>query len=200
MPVTPKSILEAVKSQIPVLVHGTADHESHVLELLTRQAIQEYQDRSGFSRSLVITGKLHKEGGVPLPEDWLELMSAHDSKSIYVSTNIYNNDIDGVITKFINVTNNEYKIQPFEVMYWSDLSDIDFLSGVLPNESKGIIQKYLHILISIPNNVRLSQVYSGMDHPAAEHIVSEETLMERKVALEEEMDEMMDFIPPVMIL
>ena len=210
---TPATILEAVKRQFPILLHGVGDGFEEVLPELTIDAIREYQDRAGFSGELVITAEQQASGGIPLPTDWLEKTGAEDAGNTFVVTDIYEKVIPAVVAgepdtleKTIKAVPDRYQRAPFKVMYWRDVvamleSDPQaFEMVVIPPNAVTLIKKYLYLLIAIPNSERLIAAYRGADHPAAENVVTVDVLMERKTALEIEMDEQQDFLPPMMII
>ena len=84
--VTLNSILEDVVKQIPVLLHGK--REPSVLEGLVRDSVNKYQDRAGFSSTIRIEDDINLAEGTILPPDWLSLLSAMDSRSVYIETTI----------------------------------------------------------------------------------------------------------------
>lgn len=210
---TPATILEAVKRQFPILLHGVGDGFEEVLPELTIDAIREYQDRAGFSGELVITAEQQASGGIPLPTDWLEKTGAEDAGNTLVVTEIYDKVIPASVAgepdameKTIKAVPDRYQRAPFKVMYWRDVvamleSDPQaFEMVVIPPNAVTLIKKYLYLLIAIPNSERLIAAYRGADHPAAENVVTTDVLMERKTTLELEMDEQQDFLPPMMIM
>ncbi|MFM7010560.1 MAG: hypothetical protein ACKO0Z_14735 [Betaproteobacteria bacterium] len=210
---TPASILEAVKRQFPILLHGVGEGFENVLPELTIDAIREYQDRAGFSGELVITADQQAEGGIPLPVDWLEKTGADDVGSTFVSTEIYDKVIPALVAgesdaplAYIKAVPDRYQRAPFKVTYWRDVAatlEADpqaFEAVVIPSNAVTLIKKYLYLLIAIPNSERLIAAYRGADHPAAENVVTVDVLMERKATLELEMDEQQDFLPPMMIM
>ncbi len=213
---TPISILESAKRYFPTLLHGMGDGEEDVLPSLLVDAVREYQDRAGFTGTLSISEQQNTlEGGIPLPGDWLERISSTDSGLVHVAIDIYDKEIPSIdplmapeVVKYIRVKRDAggFTISgPYSISYYRDiaglLSDTELLRTLtLPRESLGIIRRYLQLLIEIPNNQRLSEVYRGMDHPAVEQITPNEVLYERKKEIELEMDEQLDFLPPVMVL
>lgn len=210
---TPATILEAVKRQFPILLHGVGEGFESVLPEITIDAIREYQDRAGFSGELVITADQQAEGGIPLPADWLEKTGAEDAGSTFVTTEVYDKTIPALVAgepdtslAYIKAVPDRYQRAPFKVTYWRDLAatlEADpqaFETVVIPSNAVTLIKKYLYLLIAIPNSERLIAAYRGADHPAAENVVTVDVLMERKTALEIEMDEQQDFLPPMMIM
>lgn len=210
---TPATILESVKRQFPILLHGVGEGDENVLPELTIDAIREYQDRAGFSGELVITADQQAAGGVPLPVDWLEKTGAEDAGNTFVVTEVYDKVIPALVAgepdtsmTYIKAVPDRYQRAPFKVTYWRDVvttleaDPTAFETVVIPSNAVTLIKKYLHLLIAIPNSERLIAAYRGADHPAAENVVTADVLMERKTALELEMDEQQDFLPPMMIM
>lgn len=218
---TPATILEAVKRQFPILLHGVGEGAENVLPELTIDAIREYQDRAGFSSELVITADKQSAGGVPLPVDWLEKTGAEDAGNTFVVTEVYDRVIPALVAgepdtsmTYIKAVPDRYQRAPFKVTYWRDVAtslqdELDaetkpdptaFETVVIPSNAVTLIKKYLYLLIAIPNSERLIAAYRGADHPAAENVVTADVLMERKTTLELEMDEQQDFLPPMMIV
>lgn len=210
---TPATILETVKRQFPVLLHGIGEGAENVLPELTIDAIREYQDRAGFSGELFISAQQQIDGGVPLPVDWLEKTGAEDAGNTFVVTEVYDRVIPALIAgepdasvTYIRAVPVRYQRAPYRVTYWRDVAlmletdSTAFETVAIPSNAVTLIKKYLHLLIAIPNSERLIAAYRGADHPAAENIVTTDVLMERKAALELEMDEQQDFLPPMMIM
>jgi hypothetical protein len=210
---TPATILETVKRQFPILLHGVGEGSESVLPELTIDAIREYQDRAGFSGELVITADQQAAGGVPLPVDWLEKTGAEDAGNTFVVTEVYDKVIPALVAgepdtsaTYIKAVPDRYQRAPFKVTYWRDVAatleddPTAFETVVIPSNAVTLIKKYLHLLIAIPNSDRLIAAYRGADHPAAENVVTADVLMERKITLELEMDEQQDFLPPMMIM
>lgn len=210
---TPATILEAVKCQFPILLHGIGEGFENVLPELTIDAIREYQDRAGFSGELVITADQQAAGGVPLPTDWLEKTGAEDAGNTFVVTEVYDKVIPALVTgepdtslTYIRAVPDRYQRAPYKVTYWRDMvsileaTPVAFEVVVIPSNAVALIKKYLYLLIAIPNSERLIAAYRGADHPAAENVVTADVLMERKITLELEMDEQQDFLPPMMIM
>lgn len=210
---TPATILEAVKRQFPILLHGVGEGSENVLPELTIDAIREYQDRAGFSGELVITADQQAAGGVPLPADWLEKTGAEDAGNTFVVTEVYDKVIPALVVgepdtsvTYIKAVPDRYQRAPYKVTYWRDVvstleaDQTAFETVVIPSNAVTLIKKYLYLLIAIPNSERLIAAYRGADHPAAENVVTADVLMERKTTLELEMDEQQDFLPPMMIM
>lgn len=200
---TPAQLLERTKRHFTILMHK----EDDALQALCVTAIREYQDRAGFIAELLISEKEQKTGGVPLPPDWSSLLSAKDARAVYVSTDIYDREMqDKPSVKHINVKPDVLNIAPYRVGYVQDIASTleqeptAFQTIELPTSVIGIIQKYLKVLIAIPNNERLRQTYRAMEHPAFEQITPDEVLESQKIAIELEMDEAQDFLPPLMIM
>ena len=206
-------LLDSAIRHFPMLLHGMGEGEEAILRSLCIDAIREYQDRAGFVASLDITADQNTLNcGVALPVDWLEKISATDSCHVLVSTCIYDNETEpGVVVKYIKAVPDSYSVAPYVVTYFRDIAGMlsasipdegpdPFDTVSIPAEAVGIISRYLKALIEIPNSSRLAEVYRGMDHPAAEQITPSDTLLERKTAIELEMDEQQDFLPPVMVL
>lgn len=193
-----QAIQEGVVKQIPVLLHGKNNPE--ILEALTRDAVQAYQDRAGFTGSFVITDE--NERTVPMPDDWLSVLSAVDSKSVYVSVSIFEKENEiGDMETVIGVSGDFQAVTPpFTIQYLKDLSGVEFDTACVPVSASGVIKKYLRVLIDIPNNRRLRSMMDGLSHPGVESIADESTLIARQEEIETLMDDSADVLMPTLIV
>ena len=187
--VSMQKVLDDALLQIPVLLHGKKDPT--VLEGLTREAVQAYQDRAGFTGEFTL--ELDEFNKCLLPADYLETLIVSDKNSVFVSTSVSDGEI-AVSCDFSLIE------KPYRLKYLKDLAQADFNEEVLPVSSVGVIKKYLQVIIEIPNNTRLRSMMTGLDHPGAADVEDSQSLTAKADALLEQMDESADLLFPAMVM
>lgn len=195
-----QAIQDAVLTQIPVLLHGK-DNPA-VLEKLTRKAVNEFQDRAGFHGSFRVRAEDDLCKGYLLPDDWLEMLSATDKNSVYVSTSIdeVENDAGDMETRLFVSQDFVQVDPPYTIKYLRDLSEVAFDAESVPISATGIIEKYLDALIAIPNNRRLTSMMIGLDHPGVDKIPDEQSMIDERKLIEEDMDNIDDLLLTTLVM
>lgn len=194
-----QSILDSVVKQVPVLLHGKNDPS--VLEDLVRNSINEYQDRAGFSGSITIEDETKLSEGSLLPSDWLSLLSAMDSHSVYIETSIKTVENEsGDTEERIFVSTAFSVVAPYKITYLRDLSKTPLDVDTVPVPAAGIIKKHLAASLAIPNNRRLISMMEGLGHSGADKITDEQTIKSELERLELEMDEMNDLLFTALVM
>ncbi|MCC8380443.1 hypothetical protein [Xenorhabdus sp. PB30.3] len=184
---TPNALLERVKSQFVTLYHDEPDK----LEALLIQALNEYQDRAGVIRSITITLNQQKAGGIEIPPHFMTIVTANDVDQVWHEVTL---DEDK-----LNVVTTAYSGAPFNIQYLEAISQYDLDQDELPNHITGLLQKYLKVLIEIPNAERemYSRSAAGLPLDGIPQIAE---LYERKRLLEEQMEESGNLLMPSMLL
>lgn len=184
---TPNALLERVKAQFITLLHDEDDK----LEALLIQALNEYQDRAGAMLRVNIDAQQQKEGGISMPPCFLEVVSATDMDQVWHEATTHNEKLN------VNITN--LSTPPFAVDYLVALSEFDLDAGELPKTATGMLQKYLNVLIKIPNTERemLMRSASGMPLDGLSSLSDLQALKEK---LESEMETSANMLMPVMLL
>ncbi|MBT2909717.1 hypothetical protein PL84_03860 [Vibrio anguillarum] len=184
---TPNALLARVKGQFITLYHD----ESEKLEALLIQALNEYQDRAGVIRSLTITFDQFKSGGIPVPPYFMTVVTAHDADHMWHEVMVENGNL--------NVVTTDYSVAPFKVQYLEALSEYDLDNDELPQHATGMLQKYLKVLIEIPNTEREQYSRSAAGLPM-DGMPQLSELHEKKRLLEEQMEESGSILMPSMLL
>lgn len=184
---TPNALLERVKAQFVLLLHDEPDK----LEALLVQALNEYQDRAGAMQQVDISLLQQQEGGIAVPPYLLTVVSATDTDQVWHETTIRNDKLNVVPTRLSS--------PPFTVDYLVALSEFDLDSDELPRSATGMLQKYLRVLIEIPNTEREIYMRTASDMPL-DGLYTLSELHERKKQLEDEMELSANMLLPSMIL
>ena len=184
---TPRELLELVKSQFVTLYHD----EPEKLDALMFLALTEYQDRAGVMQSLTLTHEQQINGGIELPPLFMSVLSAHDVDHNFHETK--------QVDRKLNVVTTRYSVAPYTIQYLMSLSDLDFEEGELPQHAIGLIQKYLKVLIEIPNTERERYARESAQLPT-DGLPHLPDLHEKKEKLEEQMDELGNLLMPSMLL
>ena len=184
---TPNALLTRVKAQFVTLIHDEDDK----LEALLVQALNEYQDRAGVWLKAEISFEQHKEGGIDVPPYLLTVASSHDTDQVWLEATIKSNKL--------NVVTTSLSTPPFTVSYLAALSEFDLDSEELPKTCTGMLQKYLRVLIEIPNTERETFARTAAGLPL-DGLPQLNELHDRKKQLEDEMESTASMLMPAMIL
>lgn len=184
---TPRALLARVKAQFVTLLHDEDDK----LEALLVQALNEYQDKAGVWLVAEISKDQQKEGGINVPPYFLAVASAHDMDYVWLESTIKADKLNVVIT--------ELSAPPFTVNYLAALSEYDLDKAELPKTATGILQKYLKVLIDIPNTEREQYARTAAGMPLDGLPLLNE-LHDRKKQLEDEMEQTAGMLMPSMLL
>lgn len=184
---TPKALLERVKAQFVTLLHD----EPAKLEALLVQALNEYQDRAGALLSVEISKDQQKQGGIDVPSCLLAVAGAHDMDQVWLETTVKANKL--------NVVTTSLSVPPFTINYLAALSEFDLDKDQLPKESTGMLQKYLKVLIEIPNTEREQYARSAAGMPL-DGLPQLNELYDGKKQLEDEMEQTAGMLLPSMLL
>ncbi|CCO46634.1 PmgC [Vibrio nigripulchritudo SOn1] len=184
---TPNALLERVKGQFVTLYHDEPDK----LEALLIQALNEYQDRAGVIRSATVTLDQQKAGGIPVPLHFMAVVTANDVDQVWHEITTDDDTL--------NVITTDYSVAPFKIQYLEAISQYDLESDELPAHITGMLQKYLKVLIEIPNTEREQYSRSAAGLPL-DGMPQLSELHERKRQLEEEMEEAGNMLMPSMLL
>ncbi|MGF1905270.1 hypothetical protein [Aliivibrio salmonicida] len=175
---TPKQLLESVLLRFHTLLHD----DDLALQCLLRQALGAYQDNAAVSETIPIT-QITRDNGLnsfTVPDDFLARVITKDRRGNYVGSN-YNRNLNAIILE----NQISYRL-PLSFVYYVNLRDADFESYELPPGIIGLVQDYLEILISIPNNERRRRIAIAGNVDTSD-IPTEEVSFARKKEAEERM-------------
>ncbi|MDI7855072.1 hypothetical protein [Vibrio parahaemolyticus] len=184
---TPNALLARVKGQFITLYHDEADK----LEALLIQALNEYQDRAGVIRTVTVTLDQQKAGGIDVPPHFMTVVTANDVDQVWHEITVESDKL--------NIVTTEYSVAPFKVQYLEAISQYDLDNDTLPAHTTGMLQKYLKVLIDIPNTEREQYSRSAAGLPL-DGMPQLSELYERKRQLEEDMEESGNMLMPSMLL
>lgn len=184
---TPNALLAQVTAQFTMLLHDEPDK----LSALLTQALRQYEDKAGVTRQVSISQLQQQQGGIDVPSYLLSVVSATDTDEVWHDTTIQNGKL--------NVVQTQLSAPPFQVSYLVALSQFDLENDELPHIAIVLLQKYLKVLIEIPNTER--QMYmrqaSGMPLDGLSTLTE---LNECKKQLEDEMESSANLLMPSMLL
>lgn len=172
-------LLDDVKGRFIMLLHN---EESALLSLL-RKALMFYQDSAGFvSRHRFDESDLCNGNVLPLPADFLALITVKDTYSQYVSATAWDATSELEIQYIDGV---EF---PVTMVYMVNVLNVDLNEFEIPANTYSLIADYLELLISIPNNERLRRVSAAgkldvSDIPSTTDLLARRTELEQMIAL-----------------
>lgn len=184
---TPKELLEEVKSRFVQLVHNEKDK----LDALLRQALGTYQDKAGVQRTLLIDEATIANNAFDLPEHFLTVVLLKDARGRRVRHMI--DEEQGRI-----MMNSSALLYPLKMSYLVNLRNVDLVTYQLPAAPIGMIQDYLEVLIEIPNNERIKLVMQQGGFDVASLPSTSETIA-RKNELELQMKSARSAMPMMTI-
>lgn len=186
---TPAEMLEGVKSRFPMLIY---DDEKGLYALL-EQALSAYQDRAGVIRLIRISPADLTDNAIPQPKDFLALASTHDNRGQFVIGE-RSTDKDGKPVILFDLDGSE--TYPLRANYLAKLRGMNTVEEHLPDEAIGILENYLEVLISI-RNIDFERRFAAAGKMDISNLPDENTLYERKKALEAEMTASRAIIPAI---
>ncbi len=182
---TPAKLKESVMARFnPLMVD-----EDEQLDSMLRQTLTTYQDRAG----VISRVRIEKADGASLkpPVDYLSLVHVTDSRGGLVYADPFPGSID------LDLTGAER--YPFTMTYLVNLRDRNYDEWEIPADIIGMLEDYLEALIAIPNTDRLRRVSIGGKLDVSSYS-DEQTLIQRKLDLEEKMSANRAIIPGATIL
>lgn len=184
---TPNALLEEVKTRFLPLLVNDPDRLSNLL----RQSLRTYQDRAGVLRNIDRDAEQFDR-----PTDALELVTASDANGNYVECKEYRRDDGTVYWQMMT----DFRHQaPFRICYLIHLAALDLESGELPRGIVSLLGDYLECLIDIENTRRLRMANQTAGLPV-DAFRTDAELLERKTALELEMQETAESLPIVVAI
>ena len=184
---TPNALLEEVKTRfLPLLVT-----DPNRLDNLLRQALRTYQDRAGVLRNID-----RETAEFDRPDDALELVTASDANGNYVECKEFRRDDGSVYWRMLTDCRH---VAPFRICYLLHLAELDLLAGDLPRGIVSLLGDYLECLIDIENTRRQRMANQTAGLPV-DAFRTDAELLERKAALELEMQETAESLPIVVTI
>lgn len=183
---TPAELLESVKLRFPTLIYD----DENGLNALLEQTLGTYQDRAGVIRQIRIK---QATGSVPVPHDFLSLVTVYDSNRQFVIADRVLDD-DGMPVIELELTGAER--YPLRIEYLAKLRGLDPQNDPLPDEAIGLLENYLEVLISV-RNIDFERRFAIAGRMDVSNLPDENTLYERKKTLELEMTASRAIIPMV---
>lgn len=179
---TPLELLEEVKTRfLPLLVT-----DAQRLQNIVRQALRTYQDRAGVLRSID-----SETATLVRPSEALELVTASDARGNWIECKETRNQ-DGVVVWELQASRSTRA--PYRVTYLLHLSAINLEADTLPRGTVSLIGDYIECLIDIENTKRLRMANQTAGLPV-DGFRSDSELLERKAALETDMQETAESLP-----
>lgn len=148
-------------------------------QAILKQAVGKYRDMVGPSKVVkVATDTATFITEVAKPADFLSVAICLDAEGRW-------HDVT-VTDTALSVDTTVYSISPFKIHYFIDLSDV-------PKECEYLLSSYLHCLLDIPNTARAREVMNTTGLQI--ELPGESELDQRRVTLEQEMEESQAIIP-----
>lgn len=142
---TPAQLLKGVQGRFSVLLVEPDQQRQLLID-----ALGQYQDLAGVTKTVRI---MSRQPTRAIPADFLAVCSTIDATGDFIPvTEEY--DENGQRQLCFE----ERAVYPLRFMYLVKLRDVDLDSYELPDSAVGMIQDYLEVLISIPNDERMSRV------------------------------------------
>ncbi|MGL5294175.1 MAG: hypothetical protein ACRC9V_10495 [Aeromonas sp.] len=142
---TPAQLLKGVQGRFSVLLL----EEEQQRQLLIN-ALGQYQDLAGVTKTVRVVSPQPTR---PIPADFLAVCATTDATGDFIPvTEEYDEDNKRQLCFEQRAT------YPLRFMYLVKLRDVDLDTYELPDSAVGMIQDYLEVLISIPNDERMSRI------------------------------------------
>ncbi|WP_429169410.1 hypothetical protein [Aeromonas hydrophila] len=142
---TPAQLLQGVQGRFSVLLVEPDQQRQLLID-----ALGQYQDLAGVTKTVRIASRQPTR---PIPPDFLAVCGTTDAIGDFIpATEEF--DEDGKRQLCFE----ERAVYPLRFMYLVKLRDVDLETYELPDSAVGMIQDYLEVLISIPNDERMSRI------------------------------------------
>lgn len=142
---TPAELLKGVQGRFSVLLVDV-----HQQRQLLIDALGQYQDLAGVTKTVRINSRAPSR---PVPADFLAVSTTTDATGDFIPVTEEYGDDDKRHLFF-----EERAVYPLRFTYLVKLRDVDLDAYQLPDSAVGMIQDYLEVLISIPNDERMSRI------------------------------------------
>ncbi len=162
--------------------------------VLLKTALGAYQDKAGVSERIKIKTVVKDEYQVAsfsVPDDFLARVVVKDRTGNYVSANYDRHE------KRMIIESTRYRL-PLTFDYLVNLREVDLDTYELQPEIVGLVQDYLEVLISIPNNERRRRVALAGNLDVSDIPVESESFA-RKTELELRMNSARCALPMISI-
>ncbi|MBE0505915.1 MAG: hypothetical protein IBX50_04235 [Marinospirillum sp.] len=191
---TPMDLLEEVKRRFsPLIVVDPVKLEGYL-----RQALRTYRDRAGVIRNIDTSERV-----IVRPANALELIGVSDDNGNYVDCRESRDDVEGeTLVRWHLLVDSCYKGHskpPYRICYLLDLEVLDFENDPLPRGIVSLLGDYLECLIDIENTRRF-RMAGGTAEIQVESLRSDTELLDRKTALELEMQETAEMLPMMVVI
>lgn len=142
---TPAQLLKGVQGRFSVLLVDEDQQRQLLID-----ALGQYQDLAGVTKTVRITSR---QPSRPIPDDFLAVSTTTDATGDFIPvTEEY--DENGKRQLCFD----ERAVYPLRFTYLVKLRNVELDKYELPDSAVGMIQDYLEVLISIPNDERMSRV------------------------------------------
>lgn len=142
---TPAQLLQGVQGRFSVLLIEPDQQRQLLID-----ALGQYQDLAGVTKTVRIASRQPTR---PIPPDFLAVCGTTDAIGDFIPVT-EEFDEDGKRQLCFE----ERAVYPLRFMYLVKLRDVDLETYELPDSAVGMIQDYLEVLISIPNDERMSRI------------------------------------------
>lgn len=142
---TPNELLLGVQGRFSVLLVGKDQQRQLLID-----ALGQYQDLAGVTKTVRIESR---SASRPVPADFLAVSHTTDAMGDFIP-----------VTEEYSETNerqlcfDDRAQYPLRFTYLVKLRNVDLDAYQLPDQAVGMIQDYLEVLISIPNDERMARV------------------------------------------
>lgn len=142
---TPAQLLQGVQGRFSVLLIEPDQQRQLLID-----ALGQYQDLAGVTKTVRIASRQPTR---PIPPDFLAVCGTTDAIGDFIpATEEFGEDGKRQLCF------EERAVYPLRFMYLVKLRDVDLETYELPDSAVGMIQDYLEVLISIPNDERMSRI------------------------------------------
>ena len=174
---TPAELLTMASSRFNPLYYNDTDRLNELLTI----ALGKYQDQAGVVKSIRSSGT---DETVVVPDDFFDMVSAHDAYGRYHETESDGTDITVVVDADSK--------PPYTFWYLANLRGWDEDTD-LPGGVAGPVLDYLVALIDIENTKRARAVAQATGRTI--DLASDEELLTRKMTIEMDMADSQAFLP-----
>ena len=182
---TGAELLTAVKGRFSLLLVD----DVHQLQQLLIAALGQYQDLAGVTKTV----RIQTPGPKQLPADWLAHMVAVDANGDFVPVDNYQDE-----NNIEQIEPDASAVYPIRLTYLVNLRAVDLDSYHLPPTAIGMIQDYLEILLSVPNDERLARI-QGAGHLDNSRVPTSEVREQQLATLREQMKAQRAVLPMISI-
>lgn len=181
---TGRELIEQAVKHFPILyLKNTEDGD---LDYLLLKALGTFQDKAGCTQKVLT---VDQETTVAVPDNFLDIAMCCDAERKFYPVEVVGED-------FV-VQDDLRSKKPFTITYFVDLKGLDPAEDDLPSDIISTCLEYLIALIDIPNTQRARRVALSTGQQIEER--SDEELLQRKQALEEDMEESQEILPSIMV-